>query len=82
MYDLRALRDNLDAVRTHLGSRGHDVAWDEIRKLLDERRGLTIQVEQLRAELKKGSDDVAELRRMKQPANDAMTAMKALGDRI
>ena len=82
MYDLRTLRDNLDNVREQLGPRGTDVPWDRLRKLVEERRALTNQVEQLRHELKKGSDDVAKLKRELQPADDVMAAMKAIGERI
>ena len=82
MHDLRTLRDNLDAIKSQLGSRGRDVAWDELRALLDERRTLTIAVDSLRHELKNGSEDVARLKREKQPADAAMAQMKALGDRI
>jgi seryl-tRNA synthetase len=82
MYDLRMLRDNLDAVREQLGPRGSDVPWDRLRTLIEQRRTLTNQVEQLRYELKKGSDEVAKLKREKQPADPAMAAMKAVGERI
>jgi seryl-tRNA synthetase len=82
MYDLRMLRDNLDAVREQLGPRGSDVPWDRLRTLIEQRRTLTNQVEQLRYELKKGSDEVAKLKREKQPADPAMVAMKAVGERI
>jgi seryl-tRNA synthetase len=82
MHDPRYLRDNLDTVRTTLGRRGQDVPWDTIQKLSDERRTLTTQVEQLRHELKTGSDDVARLRRSKEPADDAIEAMKQVGERI
>lgn len=82
MYDLRYLREHLDEVRIQLARRGSDVAWDDLRKLIEERRGTTTQVEQLRHQLKKGSDEVAQLKRAKQPADEAMAAMKSLGDRI
>jgi seryl-tRNA synthetase len=82
MHDLRTLRDNLDPIKSRLGPRGRDVAWDELRALLDERRTLTVAVDSLRHELKKGSDDVARLKREKQPADAVMAQMKALGDRI
>ncbi len=82
MHDLKYLRENLDHVRTALGRRGADVSWDTIRTLSEERRTLTTQVEQLRYELNKGSEDIARLRRAKQPADDAMAAMKLLGERI
>src|SRR5438105_1246102 len=82
MHDLRSLRDNLDALRAKLGPRGADVAWDDVRKLLEERRSLIATVEDLRHQLKNGSDEVGRLKRAKQSA-DALTAeMKALGARI
>ena len=82
MYDLKALRENLDHIRETLGRRGNDVPWDDLRKLSDERRTHTMQVEQLRQDLNKGSEEVARLRRAKEPAETAMAAMKQLGDRI
>jgi seryl-tRNA synthetase len=82
MYDLRDLRDNLDQIKGRLGTRSRDVQWDTLRKLLEERRGLTVQVEHLRADLKKGSDEVASLKRQKLPSEAAVAAMKQLGERI
>ena len=82
MYDLRYLRENLDAIREQLGPRGGDVPWDKLRMLIEQRRTLTSQVEELRHELKKGSEDVARLKREKQPADPAMAAMKTVGERI
>jgi seryl-tRNA synthetase len=82
MHDARFLRDNLDTVQAQLGPRGADVAWEELRKLLQERRSLTTKVEELRHQLKTGSNEVARLKREKLPADEATVAMKALGDRI
>jgi len=82
MHDLRLLREDLDAIRTRLGARASDVAWEDLRKLIQERHSLTSQVEQLRHQLKKGSDEVGRLKRDKQPAERAMAEMKALSDRI
>ena len=82
MYDLRYLRDNLDATREQLGPRGADVPWDSLRTLIEQRRTLTGQVEQLRSELRKGSEEVAKLKREKHPADTAMVAMKAVGEQI
>ena len=65
MYDLKALREHLDPISTVLGRRGNDVPWDDLRKLSDERRTHTMQVEPLRQELNKGSEEVARLRRAK-----------------
>ena len=82
MYDLKHLRENLDDIRTALGRRGNDVPWADLQQLSEERRAATTQVEQFRYELNKGSEDVARLRRAKEPAEAAMAAMKQLGDRI
>ncbi|MDF0672890.1 MAG: serine--tRNA ligase [Nitrospira sp.] len=82
MYDLKYLREHLDHIRTSLGRRGNDVSWADIQKLSEERRAITTQVEQFRHALNKGSEEVARLRRAKEPAEEAMAAMKQLGDRI
>lgn len=82
MYDLRHLRENFDVILEQLGARGRDVQWDALRKLLDERRALTMQAEELRADLNKGSEEVAQLKRQKQPAEEAVVAMKRVGERI
>jgi len=82
VYDLKQFRDNLDHLRTSLGRRGNDVPWTDIQKLSEERRAVTTQVEQFRYELNKGSEEIARLRRAKEPAEEAMAAMKQLGDRI
>jgi seryl-tRNA synthetase len=82
VYDLKQLRENLDHIRTSLGRRGNDVAWADLQQLSEERRAVTTQVEQFRFELNKGSEEVARLRRAKEPAEEAMAAMKHLGDRI
>ena len=82
MYDLRSLREQLPAIRDQLGPRGADVAWEEVEKLLQDRRDRLSQVEALRHQLKKGSEDVARLKRADQPAEEAMATMRALGDNI
>lgn len=82
VYDLKYLREHLDHIRISLGRRGNDVPWADIQKLSEERRAVTAQVEQVRYELNRGSEEVARLRRTKEPAEAAMAAMKQLGDRI
>lgn len=82
MHDLRTLRDQLETVRAQLGPRGKDVDWATVATLIEERRTKTTHVEQLRHELKQGSDEVARLKREKRPAEQAVAAMKAVGERI
>ncbi len=82
MHDLRSLREDLDTVRARLGVRAQDVPWEDLRKLLQDRRSLTMTVDDLRHQLKKGSDEIARLKRAKEPSTAATAQMKELGDRI
>ena len=82
MYDFRVLRDQLDTLQQQLGCRASDIAWDMIQQLSEERRKLVGQVDDLRHQLKKGSDEVATLKRAKQPADEAIVALRELGDQI
>ena len=82
MYDFRILRGEIDALKQQLGVRGSGIAWDTITKLSEERRVLIGQVEDLRHQLKKGSEEVANLKRNKQPADEAITSLRSLGDQI
>jgi len=59
-----------------------DVPWDELNKLLQERRSVTVKGDELRYQLKTGSNEVARLKREKQPSDEAMATMKAIGNRI
>ena len=61
MLDLRAIREDPGPVRTALARRGAEVveALDRALALDEERRGLTVRVESLRAEQNRGSKDVA-----------------------
>ena len=82
MHDLRFLRQQLDEIRERLGGRGADVPWEDVRKLIQDRHEVTPRLDELRHRLKKGSDEVARLKREKQPADAAVAEMKALGDSI
>ena len=82
MYDFRVLRDQLDVIQHQLGPRALDVPWASIQELSDERRVFIGQIDDLRHQLKKGSEEVAQLKRAKQPADDVMTTLRALGDQI
>ncbi len=82
MYELKHLRQNFDEIREQLGPRGADVPWDDLRKVIAERQEVSPKLDGLRHELKKGSEQVARLKRDKQPADQVVAEMKALGDRI
>ena len=82
MHDIRTLSDQLDSLRSQLGARGGDIPWETVQTLADQRRVLITQTEELRHQLKKGSDQIAELKRNKQPCEDATTALREIRDRI
>lgn len=82
MYDLRLLREQFSSIRDRLAHRGADVAWDAINAILHERLDLLSQVETLRHQLKKGSEEVARLKRRALPAEEAVAAMRAVGDDV
>ena len=82
MHDIRTLSDQLDSLRSQLGARAGDIPWETVQTLADQRRVLISQTEELRHQLKKGSDQIAELKRTKQPCEDATTALREIRDRI
>ncbi len=82
MHDIRILSDQLDSLRSQLGARAGDIPWETVQTLAAQRRVLITQTEELRHQLKKGSDQIAELKRNKQPCEDATTALREIRDRI
>ena len=82
MHDIRILSDQLDSLRSQLGARAGDIPWETVQTLADQRRVLISQTEELRHQLKKGSDQIAELKRTKQPCEDATTVLREIRDRI
>lgn len=82
MHDIRILSDQLDSLRCQLGGRAADIPWETVQTLAAQRRGLITQTEELRHQLKKGSDRIAELKRTKQPSDDTMAALREIRDRI
>ena len=82
MLDLRLIREQPEEVRTKLGLRGQDTDWQGLLKLDKERRDLLSKVEELRHQRKTVSDQIAKLKRDKQPADSLVQEMKDVGDRI
>jgi seryl-tRNA synthetase len=82
MHDPRLLSDQSEALRTQLGSRGHDVPWDVIQALSEKRRALIRQVEERRHQLKQGSEHIAQLKRNKEPAEEQMAGLRQVREQI
>src|SRR6266581_235514 len=82
MLDPRLIKERPEELKKMLGPRAEHIDWDSLLKLDKERRALLTKVEELRAQRRKVSDDIATLKRQKQPAEALMEAMKGAGDRI
>ena len=82
MHDPRLLYDSRDSLREQLGPRGTDVPWDTIQSLSEKRRALIRQIEDLRHQLKQGSDQIARLKRNKQPAEEPMARLRQTREEI
>jgi len=82
MLDPRLIREQPDEVRARLGLRGQDIDWEGLRKGDQERRELLATVEELRHRRKTASDQIAKLKREKQPTDSLMQETRDVGDRI
>ena len=82
MLDPRLLKERSGELRETLGPRGKHIDWDNVLKLDQERRALQTKVETLRSQRRKGSEEIAKLKREKQPAESLVEEMKGVGDSI
>jgi len=82
MHDLHLTNDQLHALQQQLGSRASDIPWATIQQLVEKRRGCIRDVEHLRHQRKMGSEEIARLKRAKEPAEQAILTMRSLGDQI
>jgi seryl-tRNA synthetase len=82
MLDPRFIKERPEELKKMLGPRAEHIDWDSLLKLDKERRALLMKVEELRAQRRRVSDDIATLKRQKQPAEALMEDMKGAGDRI
>ena len=82
MLDPRLIKERPEELKKMLGPRAEHIDWDSLLKLDRERRALLTKVEELRAQRRRVSDDIATLKRQKQPAEALMENMKGAGDRI
>ena len=84
MLDIKLIRDNPDAVRTRLATRGggDEARVNEIIALDEHRRKLLTESEGLKAERNKVSKEIGLLKSKGQDVSAAMTRMKLVGDQI
>jgi seryl-tRNA synthetase len=83
MLDVKMVRSNPDEVRKALARRGASTsALEEFLALEERRRALLTDVETMRAQRKRASDEIAAVRKAGGDAGEAISAMRELGETI
>jgi seryl-tRNA synthetase len=83
MLDVKMVRANPEEVRRALERRGSSTSiLDEFLGLEEERRRILTDVESMRAQRKKASDEIAVVKKAGGGAEQAIAAMRTLGDTI
>lgn len=83
MLDIKVIRENLDWAKDKLGRRGiKPEELDELVKIDAERRDGLSRSEQLKAKRNKVSKDIAEAKRNKEDASNAIAEMRQVGQEI
>ncbi|KAA1039526.1 serine--tRNA ligase [Macrococcus equipercicus] len=83
MLDIKLFRTEPDLVKQKLEMRSFDAAVvDEILELDKQSRDLTVQTEELKAKRNKASEDIALKKRNKENADEAIAAMRQVGEDI
>lgn len=82
MHDLSYFREHLDLFGEMAAKRGTTLDLDAFRALDKERRELIIANEQRKAQRNKASDEIARLKKEKQPADAIIAEMKQVSELI
>ncbi|MGP0637574.1 serine--tRNA ligase [Staphylococcus xylosus] len=83
MLDIKLFRNDPDFVKEKVAKRGmEDTVVDEVLELDEQRRQLISKAEEMKAERNKVSGEIAQKKRNKEDADDAISAMRKLGDEI
>ncbi len=82
MLDMKTIRAEPEAARRAVELKGGDVDVGELLALDEERRGLLVRVEELKARRNAESKRIAERKKAGEDAAEAVAAMKAVGEEI
>lgn len=83
MIDIKLIRNDFDAVKERLQTRGVNPSeLDELKELDERRRELIQKSEKLKKERNDVSDQIAQKKRNKENADEAIAAMKQVGAEI
>ena len=79
MIDIKWIRDDRDALAVVLANRNTDINLDTLAECDQSRRALLHEMEQLKAEQNKANLAIAEAKKAKQDASEAISAMREVG---
>ncbi len=82
MLDLKWIRENPDLVRKGLEAKFSKISLDDLLALDQERRAFLKEVEDLKAQKNQASEEIARLKKSGQPADDRISAMKVVSQKI
>ncbi|MHB9155538.1 MAG: serine--tRNA ligase [Endomicrobiales bacterium] len=82
MLDIKLIRENPEAVKKGLEKRGQPVMLDELLKWDEERRRVISEMEALKANRNKASEEIGKLKREGKDAQHLMTEMDAQREEI
>jgi len=82
MIDIRLIREERNEIEARLRTRDASIDLSEILTLDDERRRLIGEVEELKAERNRGSQEVARLKKAGENANELLSSLSDLSNRV
>lgn len=82
MLDLKYIRENPELVKAGIAKKNDKSDIDAILKIDEERRDIIREVEQLKGERNKASAEIGKKKKAGESADDAVTAMKEVGNKI
>lgn len=83
MLDIKYVRANFEAVKKMLETRNEDLGnLDDFEDLDQKRRALIVKAEELKAERNKVSEQISQMKRNKENADEAIARMREVGDEI
>ena len=82
MLDLKYIRENIDLIEEKLRHRGADVDLKSFNALDEKRRSILVDVESLKHERNKVSDEIAGIKKQKGDASGLIAEMRGVSDKI
>ena len=82
MFDIKLIRDDLKRVREGLKAKNTKVDLEGLLDLDKQRRGLLVQIDELRAQKNAANDEISRLLKEKKDPKAKITAMKTISGKI